>query len=183
MRILLTGGSACGKSTFAERLACSFKPPHYYLATMRANDNELLARVERHRLMREGKGFKLLEQQTDVGEVAAGLPNDATVLLECLCNLSANEMFDNQGNIDAAAEQRILEGIAALEQACANLIVVTNDVGSGSAGDYSDGTKDYVELLGRLNAQLAGRFDVVYELVCGIPLTVKGDLEGMVVQR
>jgi hypothetical protein len=32
----------------------------------------------------------------------------------------------------------------------------------------------YVDLIGRVNRELASRFDCVCELVCGIPLVIKG---------
>jgi adenosylcobinamide kinase/adenosylcobinamide-phosphate guanylyltransferase len=173
MRILVTGGSACGKSTFAETLATQLPQPRYYLATMRPLDDELLVKIARHREMRRAKGFESLERDVDVANVS--LAENATVLLECLCNLTANELFDAAGAVDEAACGRILEDIVSLEKRCANLIVVTNDVGSGTTGAYDDSTRFYVETLGKLNATLARRFDVVYELACGIPLLLKGE--------
>jgi adenosylcobinamide kinase/adenosylcobinamide-phosphate guanylyltransferase len=172
MRILLTGGSACGKSTYAEQLACSLPQPRYYLATMRAYGAESQAKIKRHQQMRRDKGFLSLERDVHVGAVK--VDPKATVLLECLCNLTANELFDDQNGTDDGAYQRIATDILSLEARCANLIVVTNDVGSGSPGSYSETTRLYVEVLGRLNGELAKRFDQVYELICGIPICLKG---------
>lgn len=45
MRILLTGGSACGKSTYAETLAVRLAAPRYYIATMRIFDDESQKRL------------------------------------------------------------------------------------------------------------------------------------------
>lgn len=176
MNILLTGGSANGKSTYAEKLAAACAPPVYYLATMRPYGEESLAKIARHLAMRAERGFRTVERDV---RVASFVPDaGATVLLECLCNLTANELFDNNGTADASAAERILADIAALESRCENLIVVTNDVGSGFAGipaaGYSASTRLYVEILGLLNATLAARFDLVCELVCGIPLLLKG---------
>jgi adenosylcobinamide kinase/adenosylcobinamide-phosphate guanylyltransferase len=122
--------------------------------------------------MRQEKGFETIERDVDVASVT--VPPGATVLLECLCNLAANEIFDEEGHIDKAAPKRILAGISLLEERCENLIVVTNDVGSESCEGFDASTRLYVEELGRMNALLAARFDVVYELVCGIPLVLKG---------
>ena len=55
MRILLTGGSACGKSTYAEALAMRFSLPRYYIATMRVFGEEGQKKVDQHRKMREAK--------------------------------------------------------------------------------------------------------------------------------
>ena len=52
---------------------------------------------------------------------------------------------------------------------------MTNDVGS-DAEDYSESTLRYVDTLGRLNAVFAAEFDAVFELVCGIPICLKGEL-------
>ena len=97
-----------------------------------------------------------------------------TVLLECLCNLTANEMFDSEGN-ERDPYDKILREVRDLASRADNLILVTNDVGS-DAEAYSESTLRYVDTLGRLNAAFAAEFDAVYELVCGIPLPVKGAL-------
>lgn len=172
MRILLTGGSACGKSTYAEALAMRFPPPRYYIATMRIYSQECQERVDRHRQIRGNKGFITLECDVDIHSLI--LPQKGTVLLECMCNLTANEMFDCQGGI-TEAQDKIIFGIESLAAQCDTLIVVTNDVGSDS-GQYDEGTREYIKTLGRLNITLAERFDCVYELVCGIPLALKGRL-------
>jgi adenosylcobinamide kinase/adenosylcobinamide-phosphate guanylyltransferase len=172
MRILLTGGSGCGKSTFAERLARELPAPRYYLATMRPYEAESRLKIARHQAQRAEMGFMTFERETDVGGVE--LPGRGTVLLECMCNLLANEMFDDSGN-ERDVYDTILADILALEQKCDTLIVVTNEVGS-DGGDYGASTARYIETLGRLNRALANRFDAVAELVCGIPLILKGQL-------
>ncbi len=175
MQILLTGGSASGKSTYAEKLALHFPPPHYYIATMRIFDDEGLEKVKQHRLMREGKGFHTIEKDVDLAEIV--LPQTGTVLLECLCNLTANEMFDQDGGIRDVFE-KILAAIKSLADKSSAIIIVTNDVGS-DGGCYDQGTKEYIQVIGRLNSELAKRSDHVAELVCGIALPLKGDLNEM----
>jgi adenosylcobinamide kinase/adenosylcobinamide-phosphate guanylyltransferase len=172
MRILITGGSGSGKSTFAENLMRRLSPPHTYIATMRPFDEESEKKISRHRRMRAGKGFHTIERETDVGTI--DLPGGGAALLECMCNLTANEMFDGEGNVRDVYE-KILRDIGALEQQCETLLVVTNDVGSDGGG-YDEKTMRYMELLGRLNRALAKRFDCVYELVFGIPIVLKGEL-------
>lgn len=172
MPILLTGGSASGKSTYAEWLALTFPPPHYYIATMRVMDQEGQAKVNRHQALRQGKGFITLEQDQDLGLLALDQPG--TVLLECMCNLTANEMFDREGRIRDVYD-KILADLISLEKSSRQLIVVTNEVGSDGI-HYGSGTRAYIELLGKLNRALAARYDCVLELVAGIPLVLKGDM-------
>ena len=140
---------------------------------MRPFGAESERKIARHRTMRAKSGFITFERYTGVGGLT--LPVRGTALLECVCNLAANEMFDERGEIRTGAEEAILDGVGALENACENLIVVTNDVGSDD-GTYPESTRAYIELVGRVNRALAERFECVCELVCGIPLVVKGKL-------
>lgn len=170
--ILLTGGSACGKSSYAESLCLRFQQPRYYIAAMRPYGEGSQVKIERHRQQRMGKGFETIERYTDLAGLV--LPERGTVLLECICNLTANEMFDETGNMVDPCET-VLAGVEALRRQCETLVVVTNDVGSDNK-EYDPGTRAYIRALGRINAALAQQADSVYELVCGIPLVLKGEL-------
>ncbi len=173
MRFLLTGGSACGKSSFAEELALRLGGNLVYIATMRPYGEEGLAKIKRHRKMRASKGFTTIECQIDLINVV--VDPESTVLLECLCNLMSNEMFDEFGNL-RDVQAKIVSDINELAKRCQNLIVVTNDVASEYLDDYDEGTREYALAIGRANIDLAAQSDHVYELVCGIPLLLKGEL-------
>ena len=170
--ILLTGGSGCGKSSYAERICMNRPVPRYYIAAMKPYGPGGAEKVARHRQMRSGKGFETFERYVDLSGLK--LPARGTALLECICNLTANEMFDENGNCKDPCE-RVLSGVEALRSQCETLIVVTNDVGS-DGGDYGETTLAYMEAVGRINAILAARADVVCEMVCGIPIVLKGEL-------
>ena len=92
MMILITGGSASGKSAFAEDKLLSFgDKKRYYLATMAVWDEECRERIRRHRIKRSGKGFSTIEKPVDLKDVS--LPGGSAALLECVSNLTANELF------------------------------------------------------------------------------------------
>lgn len=92
MMILVTGGSASGKSEFAEQCVLSFgERKRFYVATMIAWDEECRKRIQRHRAMRAKKNFDTIEQPVDLKQVA--VPPGSAVLLECVSNLAANELF------------------------------------------------------------------------------------------
>ena len=97
MMILLTGGSGCGKSSFAEKLCMQAAMPRFYIAAMKPYGAGGMEKVERHRRMRAGKGFETFECYTGMERLA--LPACGTTLLECICNLTANAMFDDAGNM------------------------------------------------------------------------------------
>ena len=98
--ILVIGGSGSGKSAYAEKVAleCQKEKRHFYLATMHVFGEEGQKKVERHKRMRAGKGFVTIEQPTDIMQCLPALreAGGGVVLLECMSNLAANEMFDTE---------------------------------------------------------------------------------------
>lgn len=170
MMILLTGGSACGKSSYGERLCVAQPGPRYYIASMKPYGVDGAEKVARHRRLRQGKGFETIERYTDLASLV--LPEKGCALLECICNLTANEMFDEEGNIDNPYD-RVLSGVRALHEQCETLVVITNEVGAEDGSAYDAGTQEYMRILGDINLALAREADTVLELVCGIPVVWK----------
>ena len=165
MIALVTGGSGCGKSTWAEKYIQTFGERKFYIATMQVVDEECRARVARHRLQREGLGFETLEMATDIG--SAPVEPGSTALVECLPTLMANEMF---GGGDP---ERVLKGLTRLMDVCGNLVVVTNDVFSDGMS-YDPETTAYMKKLAEVNRAVAERADLVVEVVFSIPVALKG---------
>lgn len=143
MITLITGGSGCGKSTLAEAQMLLYPQPRIYIATMIPYGEDAERRIARHRLLRAGKGFETLEKSVDVGSLP--LPAGASVLLECLGNLAANEMFERD-DAGENAEARCMDGVRSLARRAANLVIVTNEVGSDGR-EYGEGTERYIQLL------------------------------------
>lgn len=191
MMELVTGGSGSGKSAYAEETLCgpASSPDsgqgketgtqqdgqRYYIATMPPWDKETEKKIAKHRAMRAGKGFCTLEWYTDFEErlERADCPGmeGADILVECLSNLTANEMY-MEGGAGKNTADAVIRGILCLRDRCRNLVVVTNDVFSESAEDSPE-MRIYKETLGRINCALAEAADRVTEVVCGIPCTVK----------
>ncbi|MBE5782304.1 MAG: bifunctional adenosylcobinamide kinase/adenosylcobinamide-phosphate guanylyltransferase [Clostridiales bacterium] len=166
MIVLVTGGSGCGKSTWAEKLIAAWpNEKRVYIATMQVYDEESVKRVERHRAQRADKGFFTVECEKDLA--SAHIPDGSIVLLEDLVNLMANEMFDG-GDIG-----RIQPALKDLARRCQHLVMVTNDVFSDGA-TYSESTKEYLKNLAEINRQAAEIADTVVEVVYSIPVCVKG---------
>ena len=109
MLTLVTGGSGSGKSAFAEDRVLSFgDAQRIYIATMHPFDEESHKRIERHQKMRAGKGFETVECYTGLKNVK--LPAGCVVLLECMSNLTASEMFQEAG-AGSGAFEAIKKGI------------------------------------------------------------------------
>lgn len=171
MTTLITGGSKCGKSSYAEKILDNFCGRKLYIATMIPYGEEAFAAIERHRKIRAGKGFETVEKYTDIDEIV--LPENCAVLLECMANLCANEMFRSEIMTDPT--DKILSGIEAMSRKAKQLVIVTNNVGCDGI-KYDSGTAEYIEILGKINCGLAEISDNVIECVYGIPLPLKGEL-------
>ena len=94
------------------------------------------------------------------------------VLLECVSNLLANEMFSPEG-AGADAAHAVTEGVLALRGHCGTLVVVTNEIFS-DGNRYPEETERYIEALAEVNWELAARANEGYESVCGILCKIKG---------
>ena len=176
MIILVYGGSACGKSQFAEDTICRLSEGKnkYYIATMQVGDDEEnIERVEKHREMRREKGFTTIECQCNLEKALDAMSDSKNALLECVSNLVANEMFFG-GEIIGKEETvtKIKSGIDKLIFEIENLVIVTNNVFE-SDSDYDETTLSYMDALGEINTYLSGLADEVYEVVVGIPLRIK----------
>lgn len=169
------GGSGSGKSEYAESLvmACSDVKHRYYIATMKAYGEEGAKRVQRHLKLREGKGFQTIECQKDIASVLLQMehPENATLLLECMSNLVANEMFDTEQGADHLPE-RVMEGIRKLAVRVKNLILVSANVFDDGT-EYDPVSQEYMKCLGQVNLETAALARQVVEVVAGIPVIIK----------
>ena len=158
MMILILGGSGSGKSAYAEDylLRTAGDKKKYYIATMQIWDEEMQAKVDRHHRLRQGKGFTTIEQPTELEQAASQMEPEAAVLLECMSNLAANEMFSREQPVDRETViAKILQGIEVLRKQADPLVIVTNNVFEDGIA-YDSATIEYIEALGRVNERLAG---------------------------
>ncbi|MGC4019868.1 MAG: bifunctional adenosylcobinamide kinase/adenosylcobinamide-phosphate guanylyltransferase [Muricomes sp.] len=189
---MVTGGSGSGKSAFAEELICSYRGESrigvqpgklIYVATMIPYGEETAEKIRRHREMRQEKGFFTVECYTNLKQLTELVHFEEgnkkpCILLECMSNLVANEIYEPKGAGIHAAE-KILQGVEALCQASAHLVIVTNEVCSDSA-EASEEMNVYKQVLSKVNRAMAQKADKVTEVVYGIPVSAKGEqLKGM----
>lgn len=193
--ILITGGSGSGKSAYGEkRILEAGDMTRYYIATMEVFGEEGRKKVERHKRLRQGKEFITIESPKEVGrrevldQISCGNQEDAgrikdaqnaqkAVLLECLSNLIANEMFGSSFGAELEPDKRrealadkICNDIAKIDKIADFFVVITNEVGSDGEM-YEKETLEYIRLLGLVNCRLAQMASQVVEVVYGIPVT------------
>lgn len=188
---IVYGGSASGKSSYAESFAMSLQGDGrlLYIATMYPYkwntteiDPETMQRIERHRAMRADKGFDTVECYQHVEHIMA--KRQDVLLLECMSNLLANEMYleqDSNASSDMAetmspVSKKIVQALVDLSTRVQDVVIVTNDVFSdGGNLTYDESTREYVKNLAEINCALAREAATVTEIVCGIPVKIKGD--------
>ncbi len=177
MMILVIGGSGSGKSAFAEKMACLVSREgikKYYLATMRIFDEEGRQKVERHKRLRREKAFFTIEQPTEIYRALEKMGSGKkTVLLECISNLAANEMFAGETPKPAMqVGQSIVSDLERLRANTTHFVVVSNNVFEDGLF-YDRTTTDYIHAMGEINQRLAVMADQVVEVVAGIPVAIK----------
>ena len=94
---------------------------------------------------------------------------DRTVLLECISNLTANEMFsEEQAVTEMQVTDNVIRDIKMLKDQTNHLIVVSNNVFEDGI-TYDDATTKYIQAMGKINQKLAALADRIVEVVAGIP--------------
>ena len=185
--MLILGGARSGKSGYAESLAARIAAnrPVLYVATATAEDDEMRARIERHRVARPHHWLTVeaprdpanaIREQAAHGDIPVILLDCVTLLVSNLLLDGAHADFDEQRFDASAAEARATTAIAALlaawRETHATLILVSNEVGMGLVPPYPLG-RVYRDVLGRINAALAREADAVLLMVAGLPIELK----------
>ncbi|WP_112941728.1 MULTISPECIES: bifunctional adenosylcobinamide kinase/adenosylcobinamide-phosphate guanylyltransferase [unclassified Rhizobium] len=165
---LILGGARSGKSRFAEQLVIDSGLDRHYIATGRAWDEEMRARIDQHKADR-GDLWTTHEEPLDlVGQLAAIDGEGRAVLVDCLTLWVTNLMMDER---DMAAEFAALA--AYLPKAKARLVIVSNEVGLGIVPENRM-AREFRDHAGRLHQMIAAVAADVYFIAAGLPLKMKG---------
>lgn len=163
---LVLGGARSGKSRHAEALAASLAPRRVYLATAQAGDDEMARRIQQHRADRSAD-WQTIEEPVDLaGALTRVDAADSVVLIDCLTLWLSNCLTADNWPAQRDAF------IAALPRLEANIVMVSNEVGSGIVplGELS---RVFVDESGRLHQEMAVLCETATLLVAGLPLTLK----------
>jgi adenosylcobinamide kinase / adenosylcobinamide-phosphate guanylyltransferase len=165
--LLVLGGARSGKSAFALAAAEAAAGERLFLATGSPGDDEMAARIARHRADR-GEGWTTLEESL---ALAAALAAEARpgriVVVDCLTLWLANAVF--AGRDPAAETAQLCAAIGALQ---GPVVFVSNELGAGIVPDTKLG-RDFRDWQGRLNQDVARACDCVVLVAAGLPLVLK----------
>jgi len=167
---LILGGARSGKSRYAETLADQYSKDVLYLATSRALDDEMSARVEKHQLDRPSH-WKTIEEPLDLNGVLKREGNvpGRVILVDCLTLWLMNLLEEERDIADEVSG--LLEQLPNLKSI---VVFVSNEISMGVVpmGQLS---RLFVDELGRLHQCLAQKVEAVTLMVAGIPLSVKAN--------
>lgn len=82
-----------------------------------------------------------MEKYTDLSELE--IPKNQGILLECISNLVANELYREDGTLNDLKEtkEKVLAGVRRLSNSTTRLVIVTNEVNADING-YSEETEN-----------------------------------------
>lgn len=164
--ILITGGARSGKSALAERWTLTAGNPAVYIATCRAYDDEMAARIAEHQA-RRGPEWHTIAEPTRLVETLTETDGQAPRLVDCL-TLWLSNLMEDQADVGAETA-RLAETISAQHS---TVVLVTNEVGLGIVPENAL-ARAFRDAQGRLNQAIAEVADEVYLAVAGQPLKVK----------
>lgn len=175
---LILGGARSGKSSHALRLAEETRKPVTFIATAQAYDDEMSARIQKHKAERPTH-WQTLELPLHIAPNVSQVKSDL-VILDCVTLWVTNLLmqFVKDDLVDevpfmqtAQAEtEALLTAIRKTEQ---DWLIVSNEVGLGLVPPYQMG-RVYRDALGWVNQRFAKEADKVVYMVAGIPMMIKG---------
>ncbi len=180
--ILVIGGTSSGKSDFAVKLAKDSRQKVVFIATAEAGDAEMRKRIDAHKRSRPS-AWQTIEEPLALARALKGLPKDKRfVIVDCITLWVSNLLIRHAGESPTAGKAIKAKAsiqdmtdylIDTLSKTQSTVLFVSNEVGSGII-PMNALSRAYAEALGRANKSLAEKADVVYHMVAGIPVKIKG---------
>jgi adenosylcobinamide kinase/adenosylcobinamide-phosphate guanylyltransferase len=179
---LVFGGARSGKSAYAERLAHASGKEVVVVATSRAGDAEMAARIAQHRVRRPAHWQTVEEELALAAVLRAHCAPGRLVLVDCLTLWLSNLMFcDGRGWPDVgevALPERFHQERAALLDLLrggveGDVVFVSNEVGMGIV-PWGAVSRCFADEAGRLNQAVAAHADHAVFVAAGLPLVLKG---------
>jgi adenosylcobinamide kinase/adenosylcobinamide-phosphate guanylyltransferase len=173
MLTLVIGGARSGKSRFAQSLAEGSRKAAY-IATSRAEDEEMAARIARHREERPAH-WLTVEEPLEIGAALERCAPDCEVaVLDCLTVWLSNLSWEHRESGADCLREAAAREVARLARAAAgtHLVAVSNELGCGLVPE-SAVARMFRDVHGWMNQDVARAADQVYHVVAGIAVPIK----------
>ncbi|MFC2140408.1 bifunctional adenosylcobinamide kinase/adenosylcobinamide-phosphate guanylyltransferase [Candidatus Auribacterota bacterium] len=172
--ILITGGIRSGKSSQAVKIAHSQEGKIAFIATAIPFDKEMKERVKQHQASRPQE-WHLIEEGKEVASALSSLEKKYDIaLIDCLGLFITNLLLDNL--TAETIKKRVKLLVNTIKKTNLLTIIVSNEVGLGLIPDNKLG-RDFCDLLGFTNQEIAKIADEVILMVSGIPTKIKNKRE------
>ncbi|MYC34663.1 MAG: bifunctional adenosylcobinamide kinase/adenosylcobinamide-phosphate guanylyltransferase [Chloroflexi bacterium] len=178
---LVLGGIRSGKSAYAEDLAAEIAngQPVIYVATGTVTDDEMAERIRRHRDRRPATWQTVESPLNPVGALReSGIQTGSApvLLLDSLDGWVSNLLIEHEGMVASELEARTVGAVrrfaSYVGEIDADAVVVSSEVGHSLVATSSLG-RQFQDLLGTVNQEMAATTDAVTLVVAGIPVRVK----------
>lgn len=174
---LILGGARSGKSSYAQRLAEQSARSVTFLASGQALDDEMAARIQKHKGGRPS-GWETLEIPFGIASYVQQIKSEV-IILDCITLLITNLMMQyvkddlvEEAPFMEAVHNEMDEFFSSLQGQQQDWLIVSNEVGLGLVPPYQMG-RVYRDAIGWANQRLAREANKVIFMVAGIPTIVK----------
>ena len=166
--LFILGGARSGKSRHAVARQSAHRSV-VFIATAQAGDDDMAARIARHRAERPSH-WTTIEEPFEVPARLAALRRIDSAVIDCVTIWIANRML--RGDSEASIFASVDELVAAVRLAPFDVTIISNEVGEGVHPETVAGLR-FRDLLGIVNQRLAAACDGAVLMVAGLPLTLK----------
>jgi adenosylcobinamide kinase / adenosylcobinamide-phosphate guanylyltransferase len=181
MIVFISGGVRSGKTHIAEQCVQQLAEEHdkaHYIATAKITDEEMKQRIIRHQHERSHHplSWKTWEQPGQLHRIADRFHKNDVVLMDCLTNLLANELFSDgfwdREDVCLEKAKRIYEAVKKIGENSKGFVIVSNELFyNGVPEDV--GTHHFMKMLGWLHQQIVSLADKAILVQNGVPLIKK----------
>jgi len=167
--VLIGGGVRSGKSSFAVDLAHRLGERRAFIATARPYDDEMKARIDRHRRDRL-EAFTTVEEPLDLEGALRSLEACDVAVVDCLTHWLSNLLVRND-QVESILE-RVDGVVSVLEERRFHCVLVTNEVGMSVHPPTALG-RAFVEVTGWAHQRVSRAADEVHLAVLGTVVRIK----------
>ncbi len=172
---LVLGGARSGKSRYAEQQALASASPVIYVATAEAGDEEMRARIDKHRSDRPDHWLTVEEPVKLADTIRQYSTAENCLLIDCLTLWLSNVLFDRSGELQVEYFQQEKGALLqTLAQSSGRIIMVSNEVGHGVVPIHQS-VRRFVDEAGWLHQDIARISHRVIWMVAGLAQTIKGN--------
>ena len=170
MKELILGGARSGKSAMAEQRAAATGLDVVYIATARAEDEEMAQRIARHRRDRPDHWTVVEEPLYLAAALRQHGQDGCCVVVDCLTLWLSNLLLNPQPSFLEQQRDALLQ---CLDDLSSTAIFVSNEVSMGVV-PMGKITRRFCDEAGWLHEALARHCERVTLMVAGLPLAIKG---------